>query len=513
MAQPLDVVLVFSGDSSKATAAVKQLSDVVNRLNKTVGSVRSSTSQLGKGMTPFQAWGKVFSNLQNSLRGTVDSFRLVSQGIMSVGRAMTFFISLPLAAALSAGTQAAMTFEDQMIRVRKTAGLSANELDTLTESIRAIARSAPTSHEQLGIMAEQAGQLGVVAPEAIAKFVRWMEILATSTNISSDEVVQTMGKISAAFGWNLNESIDDVVRLSNVMNALENTTASTAGEIADALFRFAPQAKQLGITAADAAALSAALISLGVSSESTGTRLGNMYITLTKNADKFAKLAAGTEKYSTEASVLNAINEDAVDVLFDLITMLGEEDNRAKALAESFDLVGLRGGRALSTLSQNSESLKKALETARKEWVAAESLVKEYNIALGSATNHMQIFKNNVTDVGIEFGRTILPAINELIEIAVPALRMLGSYIRSLSKDQQLWIVAIGLAVVALGPLMFLLSQVFFGIFMMGLGVFKLIGAFAMFIKAIGAVGVALSTLNAGWLLVLAGIIGGIVLT
>ncbi len=506
MPSPLDVVLVFSGDASKATQAINSLNSRIQALTTGINGLKNSSQAASKmGASSFSRLGGVMQNLQGSMKNTIDGFRLMSQGIMSVGRAMTFFVAIPLGLALRSATQDAMTFEEQMIRVRKTTGMAAdasgdavNNLVALTEEIRKIAREAPESHEQLGIMAEQAGQLGIKTVDGISKFVRWMEILSTSTNISSDEVVKTMGKIANAFGWSIDQSVDEVVRLANVMNVLENNTAATAAEIAESLFRFAPQAQQLRISAADAAALAAALVSLGVSSESTGTRLGNMFIKLTQNADKFAELASATEKYATRADVLNAINEDAVGVLFDLILMMDGTDNRAQALAESFDLVGLRGGRALGTLAQDYEGMTEALELSRREWEKATSLIDEYNIALTSAQNHSQILKNNITDIGIEFGRTLLPAINELMEFFVPALRMLGEAIRNTSRETKLWIAIAAVGVVVLGPLLFLVSQVAFGFFMLGLGLLKLVAGFILAVKAAAGLAVMMTSLGVG---------------
>lgn len=508
----LNAILVFGGDASKATTAINQVNQSLTKLNSTLSntsksSTRQQAQQQAGATNLWKTWQSVFSNMGKAATRFIDGLRLMTQGIMSVGRALTFFVSIPLGIFLKTAGTMAMDFEDGMIRVAKTTGMSSDQLAILTENIRDLAARAPTSHVALAAMAEQAGQLGIIGVEAISEFVEWMEIMATSTNIAGDEVVSVMGKISAAFGWDLNVSREEVIRLSNVMNELENSTAATAGEIADALFRFAPIAKSLNIAAADAAALSAALISLGVSAESTGTRLGNMYIKLTQNSDKFADLVQGAEKYATQQDVLNAINEDAVVVLHDLIVMMAEEDNRAKALAQAFDLVGLRGGRALVTLSGGLEVFRGSLESARVEWSEAASLITEYNRQLDSAKSHLEILKNNLNNVGIELANTFFPVMKEVIQFLVPGLRMLTDAFSRLSDKTKMIIIGSMMLIVALGPLIFLFSQIAFGIMMFSLGVIKLGGAVAAALSALGGL-VKILMISKGALL---GVVGAIV--
>ena len=509
----LNAVLIFGGDASKALSAVNSLNDTVNKLNTTVkGMAKANKTAATSSASSWSGFMNVIKTLGMGVRGLVDGFRLMTQGMMSAGRAMTFFVTIPLLGFLRQASTNVMGFQDGLIRVGKTTEISGKQLDDLGQAIRDISLSAPTATADLLAMAEQAGQLGVRDPKGIVEFIRWMEIMATSTNISGDEVVNTMGKISAAFGWNINESVDQVARLANVMNILENRTAATAGEIADALFRFAPVANQLGIHAADAAALSAALISLGVSADSAGTRLGTMYIKMTQNADKFAVLASNTEQYATEQDVLNAINEDAVSVLGDLIAMMEAEDNRAKALAESFELVGIRGGRALGALASGESTLKDAIKEARMEWEEAGSLIEEYNRQLESASSQMQILKNNVNDVGLSFANSLLPAVNNAIQLLIPGIRKLSDYFKQLDDRTKLIIVAALAFAVALGPVLFMVSQVTFGFSMFLLGIMKAAQGIFWTIKGLSLLGSALAAANGWVILLVAAVVGGFIL-
>lgn len=494
----LNAVLVFGGDASKAVASVDKLNKNLTKLLGTLGRVNREGTNAQKGIKGFEMMSGVFKALHGGAQRFVDALRLTTQGLMSIGRAVTFFVALPLGAFFAMGSQTALTFEDQMIRVAKTTGLVGDGLKYVEDEIRRIARRAPTTHEQLGMMAEQAGQLGITAPDAIANFVEWMEILATTTDISADTVVEKMGKIGAAFGWNLNESQTEVIKLSNVINKLENDTAASAEEILTALYRLAPVASQLKITAYDAAALSAALISMGVSAESVGTQLSNMFIYMTQNSDKIAELAAGTEKYATQQDVLNAINEDAVGAMFDLLQVMVGAENNAAALAEAFELVGLRGGRALVGLGNNADDLTRILEIARKEWEEHKSLVIEYNKALESSKAHLQVLKNNINDVAITMGNTFMPVLNKAVEILIPAVRRLGKAFENLTMSNKLLVAGIAALILLGGPLLFFLSQIFFGFTMIGLAALKLFAALGGMVSMLWRLGGILKAVGLG---------------
>lgn len=505
----LNAVLVFGGDAKSAIKAINSLSKALTDVDKKVKKV--DTKSLGERLSKSLDLARNSMNrFGKSMQQTFDGLRLVAQGVMSIGRALTFFVSIPLAAFLGGAFKGAMEFEDALVRVAKTTGLSSSatakyedSLSELTLRLREIARRAPTTHEELAAMAEQAGQLGVQGVTAISEFVEWMDIFSTSTNIAGDDVVVTMGKISNAFGWNLNESREQVIRLANVMNTLENNTAATAQEIADALYRFAPVAETLNMSAADAAALSAALISLGVSAESAGTRLSTMYVKLTQNADKFAEIAAGTEKYATKENVLAALGDDPVQVLYDLMVMLEETDGRAEKLAEEFELVGLRGGRALSPMAANTKQTADAIGLAREEWGKAASLLIEYNRALESSQNQMKILKNNVKDLAIEVGNTLLPVFNDIFQLLIPPIRAAIKWIAQLDKKWILLGLAVAAFLVVLGPVMFFVSQIVFGFFMLGLGIFKIVAAVGSLIMGIGSLLGAFASLGPAALVVI----------
>lgn len=428
-------------------------------------------------------------NASYTLGNMLNGLRLVGQGITNFGRAMFFFISLPLATFFTGIIRTAVAFDDAMIRVRKTANLTSAETKTLTGHLRNLAKYIAMSHVELAGIAEVIGQAGVQSVKSIGELTEVFAMLAITTDLTADSAADSMVKIANAFQWNLNKSTDEVWRLANVINKLENDTAASAAEITNTLAGWSQVATTLRITAYEAAALSAVLVSLGISSDEAATALRNMGIYLGRNADVIAQVMGTNEKYSTQAKVLTAINEDAVQVYMDLAMALdaySESGKNAEAIVTSMDVANIRGGRGLTALTQNIGLVGKTLNAANKEWNGATSLAREYNMAMESTKNQTQVLKNNISDVGITIGQYVLPYINKMIQIAIPAIQKLGDSFSKLSEKGKITALAImGLLVVG-GPLVMLFGQLFHGVILIALGMLMLARSMATGIALVG---------------------------
>jgi TP901 family phage tail tape measure protein len=436
---------------------------------------RISTSFSGGVVSALDRTGRMFKQTRLAMMAVVDSFRLTTQAVTNLGRAMFFFVTIPLVAFFGGITRAAIDFEDAMIRVQKVTDLpdwdaAGKDIQTLTNNLRQLARNTPTAHVQLAEMATIIGQMGVKNPNAIANLTMIFDMFKVATDLSADEVARNLGSIANAFQWNLNAASEDVFRLANVINHLENNTNANADQIMKAMRKWAQAANQLKITAAEAAGLSSVLISMGLSEEEAGTALRNMSLYLIKNSDELARLMKHYDKYNSQAKVLAAINENAVQVFIDFAKAASESEDAASAFLAMMDVGNLRGGRAIAALSTNLERVQEILKMSRDEWENATSLMTEYERALTSTKSQLAMFRNNINDVGITMGETLLPIINELVQVLVPALRMLSDRFKALPKNTQLTVMAVIGLVMVLGPLVMFLGQILHAVALVAMG-------------------------------------------
>jgi TP901 family phage tail tape measure protein len=117
------------------------------------------------------------------------------------------------------------------------------------------------------------------------------------------------------------------------------------------------------------------------------------------------------------------------------------------------------------------DNFKKALGLADDEWEHSLSLIREYEESLLSTKSQLAVLKNNVTEIALTLGETLLPVLNHLIQVAVPGIRKLTEVFRNMSP-QMMKMLVVGLAIAGLaGPMIFFLSQVVFGFSMVWISV------------------------------------------
>lgn len=492
---PVAVSAFGRAASSVASFAGNLVKGVSSKIGGVMNGIFGSDGGLKKFAAGLEVVRRNFINLN-------DGVRIAAQGITNLGRAMFFFFSIPVAAFFSNAIRGAIDFEDAMVRVAKTANLTDQQLTDVSDGIRKIATQSATSHVELAGIAEVVGQLGVQSPEAISNLTRVFDVFAKSTGQVGETVATQLGRIAAAFGRELGTSQEWVWRLANTINTLENETAATASEIQTALTDFAPFANVLKLTAAEASGLTATLISLGLSPDETGTALRNLSEYIVANAEDVSKLM-GTykEAYGTVDGLLNALETDALAVFMDMSEALASSSTPLQSMVDILDVLEKRGGRSIVLLAQNLDMLKANLDSANTSWEEAKGLIEEYERAMQSTKSQMGLLRNNIQEAGIVLGEALLPVINELVSVAVPAIQKLAEWFKSLSRSQQLNIVMWGAIALAAGPVLMLFGQIVHGISLVVLGfgqfikvITGIIGAIQMFGPAVmGAVSVITS--------------------
>jgi TP901 family phage tail tape measure protein len=414
-------------------------------------------------------------------------------------------ISAPLGLFLKQQAGMAIEFENALKRVQKVTSFTTEEMASFKDGIRDLATNSATSHTELLKVAEVLGQMGVTSGPAIVDLTRIFNMFATSTDMAADTAATALGRISNAFRWNLNESSVEVEKLANVLNKLENTNAATAKQVVTGMSKWAQQAEQMNINAAQASALTTTLIAMGFSEGEAGTALNRLTMGLVKNRDAVAAAMSQWEGYGSEMQVVDRINEDAVQVILDIADAAAAGSNEALALATMLEIGGVRGGRAMAAFASAASAsgeevniLRQNLAIANQEWEEAGSLAAEYELAMSSTASEMALLRNNINDVGITIGDAMLPTINQLIEILVPALRLFNEWFKSMDDGTKRMIILGAVGVVALGPALFMFGQLANAVSLVILGFGRLIllvpqalGAVAGLVKPILMVGKA----------------------
>jgi TP901 family phage tail tape measure protein len=205
--------------------------------------------------------------------------------------------------------------------------------------------------------------------------------------------------------------------VADAINVLGNSMATTERDIIEVMTRIGGASQQFGLTAEQAAALSASLLSLGKSPMVVGTSINALLSRLQTANVQGDEFRVMLERMGVSAEQLAAdIRENPQQALLTFLQTLSRLDkqSQAEALVKLFgqeyqdDIASL-----LSTLGQYEAALGRVSD---KEAVAG-SLEAEYQKRLKTTQAQLDIMKQNFENLAITLGNTLLPLIKSLAGI------------------------------------------------------------------------------------------------
>lgn len=269
---------------------------------------------------------------------------------------------------------------DAQSDVRKTTGLTKNEVDELTKSF-GLMKTRTARIELLGL-ATEAGRLGIEGVENVKAFVEQANKMKVALGDDlSDEAIREVGKmvnvykVGEATGKDFAGAMD---ALGSSINEVSASGANQAGFLVDYLKRQAGIAAQTKLSAADNVGYAATFDEIGQSVEVSATAMNKVWMDMFTQPQEFAKIAGVS---------LNEFNrllkEDANEAM--LLFLEGLNGNKAGLDAmlsrmEDLEVGGARGVQALAALASNTDLLRKRQDIANQSLNQATSLTDEYNL-------------------------------------------------------------------------------------------------------------------------------------
>ena len=472
------------GDVSTATAEQKQkLVEASASMTATaakVAELQNRYEQLASSMRRAYIDDSAFTKFGKGAQEVGNKINQVGQTISGFGSALTKGVTAPIVAGASLAVKAAIDYESAFAGVKKTVDETASvSYQKLSDGIRQMAKELPASAVQIANVAEVAGQLGIKA-EDILTFSRTMIDMGESTNLSAEEAATAIAKIANILGL----TSDEYGRFGASVVDLGNNFATTEKDIVEMTNRLAAGGKLAGLTAPEILGLATAMSSVGIEAEAGGTAMtqtltaiGNAVSLTTKDsADDLALIAkvAGT----TSEEFQKAWKEKPAEALQAFIKGLNtarEQGANMDAILMKLGMTGVRQGNMLKSLALSSDKMSAAVERSNQAWKDNTALTNEANKRYETTESQLKMFRNQVTDLAIEFGGPLIKALREGLNAAKPWIENLSELAKkfsSLSTEQQQNILKWGLFAAALGPALKLLG-----------GGISVIGGFA---KAVG---------------------------
>lgn len=479
------------GDVSTATAEQKQkLVEASASMTATVAKVaelQNRYEQLASSMRQAYIDDSAFTKFGRGAQEVGNKISQMGQTISGFGSALTRGVTAPIVAGAGLAVKAAIDYESAFAGVKKTVDETATvSYQKLSDSIRQMAKELPASAVQIANVAEVAGQLGIKADD-ILKFSRTMIDMGESTNLSAEDAATAIAKIANILGL----TSDEYSRFGASVVDLGNNFATTEKDIVEMTNRLAAGGKLAGLTAPEILGLATAMSSVGIEAEAGGTAMtqtltaiGNAVSLTTKDsADDLALIAkvAGT----TSEEFQQAWKEKPAEALQAFIKGLNtarEKGANMDAILMKLGMTGIRQGNMLKSLALSSDKMSAAVERSNQAWKDNTALTNEANKRYETTESQLKMFRNQITDLAIEFGGPLIKALRSGLDAVKPWLNNLADLAKkfsSLSTEQQQNIIKWGLMAAALGPALKLLGS---GVSVIG-GTVKAIGGLS---KGIG---------------------------
>ncbi|HWO57692.1 MAG TPA: phage tail tape measure protein [bacterium] len=429
--------ILITASAGAAHGALQSLGQNVERLKAVTAQARSAQVALGGEMARMRLWGAPVDGLKARYDRLGRSIERVSQTLSGIERAQARVAlhrqaigelwgqaasTAGLAMSLAAPVRSAISFESAMADVRKVVDGSDAEITRLGDTLIRMSRSLPLATTELARIAASGGELGVALRD-IPAFTEEVAKMAVAFDMSAEDAGDAMAKLANVY----NIPITQIGRLGDAVNQLSNESPAKARDIVNALARVGGVAKQFGLSADQAAALSSALIALGKPPEVAGMAI-NAMLTKLATADKqskdFQKALGGMGMSATQLK--RAIAMDAQGALLGFLKTL-ERVPAAERTGILVDLFGLEYADDVAVLAGSVKTYSDALAVLPR---AEGSMSKEFAARAKTSANHLQLLGNTATELGITLGAVLLPALNEVLEAIKPMIIAVADWAR-----------------------------------------------------------------------------------
>ena len=333
-----------------------------------------------------------------------------TQAMQAAGRGL-MAVGVVALAATALSVKAAIGWQSAWTGVTKTVSGTPAELAKVEEGLRNLAKTLPSSHDEIAAVAEAAGQLGIQTGSVVA-FTNTMIDLGQTTNLSADEAATSLARFMNIMGT----SQGDVARLGSAIVALGNNYAGTEAEIVDMALRLAGAGRQIDLSEGEVLGLATALSSVGIESEAGGTAFSTLMVNIAAEVETGGDKLEDFAKTSgmSAADFSKQWKSDPAAALDAFISGLGGMEEQGGSTLQTLADLGITEIRmrdALLRASSASDIFSEAMQTGNDAVAENNALAAEAAKRYETVESKLQIMGNRVLDAAISFGEVFLPAV------------------------------------------------------------------------------------------------------
>lgn len=458
MKQNFDKLDPGSAKFDKAAADIERENAKLSAMEGQLYKVEQALKAVGRENSFF---GKM-ENFGKNLVKSGDHIQQFGKKVSDFGGTLTKGVTAPLLASAGFAVKAAVDYESAFAGVRKTVDATEGEYKKMSNAIREASKTMPASAADIARVAESAGQLGI-KKQNIVDFSKTMIDLGESTNMTADEAATAMARFANITQMPQSE----FRRLGSTIVDLGNNFATTESEIMEMGLRLAGTGHMVGLTEPQIMAVATAMSSVGINAEAGGSsfsRVMQKINTQVLSGGKQLKFFAKTAGMSAQDFAHEWKTEPQIALLAFLDGLKRVKESGGDVTKTLKDL-GIKSTQEVDTMQRMAgagDLLARALKTANSAWKENNALTNEAKKRYETTESQLKIFKNQITDLAIEFGGPLLKAMNSGLQAAKPWIQKLADMAKAfseMSEAQQQNIIKWGLLAAGAGPALSILGK------------------------------------------------------
>ena len=324
-------------------------------------------------------------------------------------------------------TKEAVAFESEMLDVTKyVSGLTDDNgkvvkenYDEMSKGILDLSTQIPYTAEELTRLAATAGQSGKNMDDLLGKeqFLKDVAEMGTAMDISADQAGDWAAKWEVAF----DTDHEGVMKLADQINYLGAHYATTAAEIAQTVNDTGSLGMIAGMDTDQTAALSTALLAMGVNSNTVATSIRRMYTNLTMGSkatkaqhEAFEELGFSATQFAKDMQKVDANGKSlAPEALKRLFTAIGQQDED-KQVGYLKTLLGQWAIESGAKLTGNLKLFVDTLDDVSDASKYTGSMYKEFMLKCETSESVLEMLSNAWRAVRIEVGNNFLPILKDV---------------------------------------------------------------------------------------------------
>lgn len=411
-------------------------------------------------MNIFQLCGEIVINgadaAVKAVKGVHESAEKLGSKLQSTGKAVGDFgkkfaaVSAGAAAVLGVSAKSAATFEDSMAKVSTIADTSQVSIGDLQNQIMDLSSKTGIAASDIAENVYNAISAGQQTGDAV-NFVSNATALARAGFADTGSALDILTTVLNAYGL----EAEEVTSVSDKLITTQNLGKTTVAELASSMGKVIPTAKATGVNIDQLCGAYAVMTSNGIATAETTTYLNSMLNELGKEGTTAAEaFRKGTEGIKEGGMSMAEAMESGMSLTDVLGVLAGEAEKSGTSINNLFG--SAEAGKAANVLWDNVDKVDSAIAAMGNSTNATQTAYDKLNTTSFSVSKTLNQLKN----VAIEFGTTLLEMAAPAIEKAASLVSKLSDWFNSLDDSQKKTIATVLALVAAFAPAAIMFKKV-----------------------------------------------------